>query len=267
MGEIESCMKGLQMPVDHYDHYVRIAELYDSFVKTDVDVPFFLSEAQKAGDEILELMVGTGRLTIPLLEAGIPITCVDFSAEMLAILREKLTERGLNADVHQADVCNFDLGRQFKQIILPFQAFPEITEEADQRRALHAIHKHLQPDGEFICTLHNPAVRLKSVDDQLHLVGRHEREHGGHLLVWLLQKHDPSTNLVEVLEFFEEYDGRGMLLSKRYSALQFHLLDKPTFERLIAEAGFVVQQLYGDYHYAPFDEDSSPFMVWVLRGK
>jgi hypothetical protein len=50
-------------------HYERIADLYDAFVTTDVDIPFFLEEARKAGGPILELMAGTGRLTIPLAQS------------------------------------------------------------------------------------------------------------------------------------------------------------------------------------------------------
>lgn len=246
-------------------HYARIAELYDAFVKTDYDVPFFIHAAQAAGTEVLELMAGTGRLTIPLIEAGIPMTCLDFSAEMLAVLRRKLTERGLKAEIHQRNVCDFDLGRQFKLIILPFQAFPELTDEDDQRRALQRIHQHLSSDGQFICTLHNPPVRLKYVDQQLRLAVREERAEGGHLLVWLLQQHNPATQVVEVLEFFEEYDARGLLISKSYSALQFHLLEKARFEQLITEVGLEVVALYGDYQKNPFIADTSPFMIWVLR--
>ncbi|CAG0963207.1 dTDP-3-amino-3,6-dideoxy-alpha-D-glucopyranose N,N-dimethyltransferase [Anaerolineae bacterium] len=246
-------------------HYARIAGLYDAFVKTDYDVPFFIQEAQAAHDEVLELMAGTGRLTIPLIEAGVSVTCLDFSAEMLAVLGRKLAERGLHAEIHQRNVCDFDLGRQFKLIILPFQAFPELTDGEDQQRALQRIRQHLLPNGQFICTLHNPPVRLKYVDHQLRLAVREKRAEGGHLLVWLLQQHHPATQVVEVLEFFEEYDVEGLLISKRYSALQFHLLEKARFEELITEAGLEVVALYGDYQKNPFNQDTSPFMIWVLR--
>lgn len=248
-------------------HYARIAQVYDTFVSTQYDVPFFTNEAKKVNGEILELMAGTGRLTIPLLEAGIQVTAVDFSADMLDILRGKLAQRGLTAEVHQMDIRSLNLNRRFPQIIIPFQAFPELTDEDDQRLALQRIHEHLADDGLFICTLHNPKVRLKSVNNQLRLVGRHALDDGGQLHVWLLQRHDPQTQKVEVLEFFEEYDTGGILRSKRYSPLEFHLLEKEAFERLIDAAGFEVVNLYGDYTYALFDRDSSPFMIFVMRGK
>jgi hypothetical protein len=53
--------------------------------------------------------------------------------------------------------------------------------------------------------------------------------------------------------------------STRYSLLQFHLLEKARFESLIAQAGFETVALYGHYDRAPFDDATSPFMIWLLR--
>lgn len=246
-------------------HYARIADVYDTFVTTELDLPFFRAQADEHGGDILELMAGTGRLTVPLIEAGFPVTALDYSPEMLAVLRRKLAVRGLSADVHQADIRSFELGRQFRQIWIAFQAFPELTSANDQRAALARIHAHLADDGLFICTLHNPPVRLRSVDGNLHLVGSHALREGHQLLVWLLQKPTQTADVVEVYEFFEEYDALGVLVHKRTSTLQFHLLQKDVFEAMADEAGFVVDTLYGNYDRSAFDPLVSPFLIWLLR--
>ena len=246
-------------------HYARIAELYDSFVKTDYDIPFFLDQARSRGGEILELMAGTGRLTLPLLQAGFRVTALDISPDMLTILGRKLRQRGLSTEVYQLDICTFDLGRQFNQIWVPFQAFPELTAEVNQREALMRIHTHLADDGVFICTLHNPPVRLKPVDGLLHLAGSQPLSADDRLLIWLLQTHDPETNLVTVQQFFEEYDPKGVMKSKRCSEMQFHLLPKSKFESLFTQTGFEMTELYGNYDCSPFDAETSPYMIWMLR--
>lgn len=51
-------------------HDARIANVYDSFVTTELDLPFFRAQADEYGGDILERMAGTGRLTVPLIEAG-----------------------------------------------------------------------------------------------------------------------------------------------------------------------------------------------------
>jgi len=41
--------------------YDRVAHLYDAYVQTELDIPFFLDEARKARGPVLELMCSTGR--------------------------------------------------------------------------------------------------------------------------------------------------------------------------------------------------------------
>lgn len=55
-----------------------VADIYDFYVKVDFDIPFFLNETEKHDEEILELMCGTGRVSIPLLQSGRKMTCVDY---------------------------------------------------------------------------------------------------------------------------------------------------------------------------------------------
>lgn len=245
-------------------HYGRIADIYDVFVRGDFDIPFFLQETKKAKGSVLELMAGTGRVSLPLAEAGIDLVCVDFSAEMLDLLRQKLDKQGMKAELKQADVTAMDLGREFELIILPFHAFPEITGREKQVQALKRIKAHLSEGGIFICTLHNPPVRKQSIDNHNRLAGRFPTD-SGEMFVWLHQRFVGNDGLVEVLEFFEFYNDEGVMTSKLFSELQFHLLEKADFEGMLAEAGFEFVGLYGDYSYSPFDESKSPVMVWVLR--
>lgn len=244
--------------------YARFADLYDTVVRTTVDLEFFLHEARRAKGEVLELMAGTGRLSIPLLQAGVPLTCVDLSPEMLSVLREKLEAEGLRADVIAADICALDLGRQFDLILIPFHSFSELVEPEQQRAALGRIGQHLAPGGRFICTLHNPRVRLKTVGRGLQLWGKYPvGEDGGTLLFWGFES-PPVQRVVEGVELFEWFDAEGRLREKRMMDLRFAVIERDEFEALAAAQGFAVEALYGDYQYAPFT-DASPFMVFVLK--
>jgi SAM-dependent methyltransferase len=243
-----------------YDH---IADVYDVFVQTDADIPFFLTEAGKTSGEILELMAGTGRVTLPLARAGARLTAVDNSAEMLSLLRDKLASEELKADVQQMDVRGLRFSRRFDLILIPFHAFAELTCEDDQRQTLNGIYAHLEEGGRFICALHNPPVRLRSADGQLKLIGSYPHPEGK-LLVWLRQAYDPRRKLVDIAEFFEFYSPTGEMTSRRLLEMSASFVEKVQFERLILDAGFKVLALYGDYQYAYFDEATSPFMIWVL---
>lgn len=245
----------------HID-YDSIAEIYDLYVATDYDVPFFVSEIRGVDGPILELMSGTGRLSLPLIEAGAALTCVDSSQGMLDVLSRKLAQRGLKADVQCMDVCRLELPRQFELAILPFQAFMEITREEDQRAALASVFRCLAPGGRFICTLHNPAVRRAQVDGLLRLVGRFPAEDGTLVVSGFETGGRP---VVSRLQFFELFGADGRLLWKRLLPMEFAFVERDAFEQMAREAGFRVAQLCGSYDRAPFDPAKSPVMIWWLE--
>lgn len=243
-----------------------VAELYDTYVTTTLDIPFYLSQTAGVTGEMLELMCGTGRVSIPLAEAGARLTCVDASAGMLVRLREKLARRPAAArsiSVIQADVRELAPNHQFDLILLPFHSFSEFTAEEDQRRALATVARLLRAGGRFICPLHNPPVRRATLDGLLRLVGRFPLG-DGQLHVWSVASYDPITQITDGAQYYEEYDGAGTMLRKRQLPIRFALLDHQRFEALALAAGFHVAALYGDYTFAPFNPETSPFQVWVL---
>lgn len=246
--------------------YSLFADLYDAYVRSDLDVPFFLQEARQVRGGVLELMSGTGRVSLPLLEAGVNLTCVDASPDMLQYLREKVLQRGLEARVEQMDVRELQLGGQFDLIFIPFHAFAELHSREDQQRTLEKIHLHLSEEGTFICTLHNPAVRLNRVDGLLRLWANVPLDDlGGKLLVWGLETQDTNSASVNGMQLFEVYDPNGLLETKRVVEYRFRIIERSEFETLAQASGFRVKKLYGDYAHSPFDERSSPFMIWKLE--
>ncbi len=244
--------------------YSQIAELYDVYVQTDLDVAFFLQEAQ-GRCKVLELTSGTGRLSVPLLRAGVPLSCLDSSPEMLAVLRRKLQAQGLTAPVYALDATDFRLPQQFDLILFPFNSFSEITRPEAQRACLAAIRSHLSDGGRFICILHNPAVRLKSVDGQLHVRSRLALPGGGGSLFFSSVEHyDAGAALVRGAQFYEIYAPDGCMQAKRFVDLQFSVHTREGFETLAGALGWRVEALYGDYQRAAFDAEKSPFMIWAL---
>ncbi len=251
------------MEINNYDY---VADLYDIYVPVTFDIDFFVKETKKSRGEVLELMSGTGRVSIPLLEAGVKLTCVDLSAESNAIFEKKLHRMGLKADVYKMDICELELPKKFDMIIIPFHSFAHVTSLEDQRKALSHIRQHLLPGGTFICTLGNPKLRQQSVDGQLRLVRKYPLDDTqGLLLLWILENKSGGDNqIVEAMQFYEEYDAKGILKSKRLLELHFRLSSKDEFEKLAMDAGFRAKALYGDYSYSEFNENS-PFMIWILE--
>ena len=246
--------------------YEKIARYYDSYVQVEFDINFFLKEVKKVSGKVLELMSGTGRVSIPLLESGVDLTCVDSSPEMLNVFRKKLVEKKLSANIFEVDICEMSLEEKFDMIFIPFHAFAELTSVSQQHLALENIYKHLSDDGRFICTLHNPTVRLRSADGDIRLIGKFPiKDENRILFLWCLENYDEKKKIVRGYQFYEIYDKDGKFCSKSFLDINFYIHDKLPFELLIHEIGFKIESLYGDYSWGDYSRVESPVMVWVLR--
>jgi SAM-dependent methyltransferase len=249
-------------PID----YDRVADIYDLYVTSDLDIGFYVEEANKAQGKVLELMCGTGRVSIPLLEAGVDLTCVDASKGMLARLQERLRARKLEARVVRADVRHLDLGEeQFELVIVPFHSFSELASPRDRELALRAVFGCLGEGGRLICPLHNPPIRARSADGALRLNGSFPTADGGLLVISGFETLDESSSVVDRLQFYEFFDASNELRAKRALPMRFALIDRSGFAELAIAAGFIPVALYGDYGRSEYLEESSPFMVWILE--
>lgn len=246
--------------------YTRVATIYDSYVRFEADVPFFVGAAASPRGRVLELMAGTGRVSLPLLDAGIPLTCIDASVAMLAVLRQRARARRLVAEVCCGDVRELPLATRFRLAILPFQGFSELLTEVDQRQALRSVHRVLEPGGRFICTLHNPPVRLQSVTGAWVTAARLPSADGrGETVVSLKTDFDAERGVVSGVQRIDRYDAKGVIVGSVTVPLAFSLAGQAAFLRLVAEAGFGVVSLVGSYDGLPFRAETSPQMIWTLE--
>jgi SAM-dependent methyltransferase len=261
-GEYRREPRSSDAPID----YDRVADVYDLYVTSDLDIGFYLEEATKTRGKVLELMCGTGRVSIPLLEAGVDLTCVDASAGMLARLEEGLRARKLEARVVRADVRHLDLGEEeFELALVPFHSFSELASPRDRELALRAVFGSLREGGRLICPLHNPAIRAGSADGALRLNGSFPTSDGGLLVVSGFESLEESSGVIDRLQFYEFFDASNELRAKRALPMRFALIDRSEFSESAEAAGFVPVTLYGDYERSEYSEQSNPFMVWILE--
>lgn len=141
--------------------YVNDARFYDldprEFLKTDI--PFYLRFAAKKNGPILELACGTGRITVPLAEAGHDVWGLEYSETMLEQFRNKLTglakETADKIHLVQGDMRHFQLDREFPLVILPCRSFQLLYDEEKENACLKCIYSHLTGNGYFIIDIGN----------------------------------------------------------------------------------------------------------------
>lgn len=243
-----------------------VADIYDLYVNTSLDIDFFINECSKVSGEILELMCGTGRVSIPLLEKGFKLTCLDYMEKMLDIFKEKIKEKWYNVEIIKMDVSELDLKRRYKLIFIPFNSYSEITDSKKQISTLEKINNHLSSGGKFICTLHNPVKRLLIADGKIHKIGRFRKNENQILEVFHFNRYDEKTGIIKGEQYYELYDNEN-IIEKRKLEINFRLYEKAEFEKMILDSGFKIETLYGNYDYSVFKENESPYMIWILRKK
>jgi SAM-dependent methyltransferase len=113
----------------------RIADVYDEWYgdATDVEGTVALVRRLAEGRPVLELGIGTGRLAIPMLEAGIEVHGIDASPAMVAKLRTKVGDR---IPVTVADFADVPVEGPFGLALLAFNALLVLTTEEAQIRCL-----------------------------------------------------------------------------------------------------------------------------------
>jgi methyltransferase family protein len=108
-----------------------------------------------AGDgPALELGIGTGRVALPLQEAGVEVHGIDASPAMVAKLREK--PGGDRIRITMGDFADFSLETRFRLIYVPFNTFFGLLSQDDQISCLRAVGRHLTDDGAFVAELFVP---------------------------------------------------------------------------------------------------------------
>lgn len=98
-------------------------ELYDTLHVDPMpgDVAFFRRMAGRTGGPILELGCGTGRVTVPLAQAGFDVVGLDLSSRMLNIANAKAKSlpSGSKFSFMRGDMAQFRLNRRFSLILIP----------------------------------------------------------------------------------------------------------------------------------------------------
>jgi SAM-dependent methyltransferase len=241
--------------------YEKLARFYDRLVVSDDDVGFFVDVSRQAAGPVIELMAGTGRVSIPVAAAGVPLTCVDSSPAMLSALREKLRRHGLSAEVVEQDVTLLDLDMRFALAFLAFHSFEELTEDDDRIRLLRHVYSHLLPGGTFICTLHDPDVRLRDVGPGRDREWAFEGDDGREVRLRLTSHAESDGSIVRGHETLEDV-ASGIVLADL--PLCFRLTSHDEFRSLVRRTNFAVKGVYGSYRQERYTAGQSASMIWVL---
>lgn len=248
------------------DPYASIAEYYDlehSGFRDDLDL--LLSIADIVGGPILEMGCGTGRILVPLAEAGHDVTGIDQSPAMLDRARSALAEvqpegtvsvmRGSMLDADTAP------GGPFGLVIFSLNALMHLPATSEQREALAAAFRVLDPRGQLVLDLMLPTPeQLAALTGGPALEGSWTLPNGSVVDKWAHRSIDHTMQVIDTLLWYDRVaeDGSVHRIRTRFPLRFVH----PAELTLMLElAGFTEVRTYGSYELDPLDDASDRLLV------
>jgi SAM-dependent methyltransferase len=251
--------------------YAALARVYDLQHATYTpDVSMYQMFAGQYRDQngdcrILEIGSGTGRVMIPLVQAGFYVAGVDESPQMLEIARQKLS--ALPAEQYQlvqGDMRHVKLEGAFDMAFIALNTFLHNLTRQSQLDMLAAVRRYLRPGGILI-------VDLPPNDELAYQPDDGEYEFEATLL-------DPSTNTVidKFVSSLISWADQTQTLSYRIDeklptgirseTVTFHLrhVFKYEMELLLIQSDFNACDWYGDYDLCEYI-DGSQRMIAVAH--
>ena len=254
--------------------YDQWAEIYDSVYSYVVDdISFYVEEARSSGGRVLELGCGTGRVALPIAQAGVDIVGLDFSAAMLAEARRKMLDaQPLSGSLTliEGDMRDFslsgDLGQdeRFSLAIIPFRGFLSLLTVGDEVRTLMNIKRHLGPGGRLIFNIFvpDPSMLIQEGDVPYHFRDVADPATGKQFVLWQQNRYDNYSQIVSTRTIIEELDEEGAVRERKYRDFQLRYVHRWEVHHLLRMCGFEVLDLFGDFSRSDFDDNSTE-MVWV----
>lgn len=242
------------------EYFDATAAFYDLQYDDLGDRGFYRELAVETDGPTLEVGCGTGRVYLDLLAAGVDADGIDLSAGMLDVLREKANERGLDPNVWQADVTDFDPPREYALVIVPFRAFLHLLDLDDQRAALRNLRAALEPGGRLALNFFPP--NLAYVCEQYGEWQTQPLERDGG--TYELRTYTEIADGVEWIarEQRELYDPDGEMLFDE--TFELKLVTRREFELLLEVAGFSSWTVYGGFDREPL-ESADQELVWIVE--
>lgn len=234
---------------DRGEHYDRI------FSQTD-DIPFWLSIAAEYGPRLLELGCGTGRLSLPLAQAGYAVTGLDGAQSMLDQAQFKAEALGLSPEQApvwiQGDFTDFRLEQAYDLVFIPNNTLGHLLDAESFSRFCACVRAHLQPDSVFALDLFVPLPQYLSAGQNPVVFQRYTDPDGRIIEIAETYTYDPATQVKHCLWHStrdgEPYDEQAFTIRMYFPG---------ELEALLRLHGFEPVQTWGGYDRQAFGPGAS----------
>lgn len=219
------------------------------------DIEYYGGLLDEIEGRVLEPAVGTGRLLIPLLQAGLAVDGYDLSSDMVALCRMHCSARGLDPTLFEADMATYVHPGTYAAVVVPTGSIALLDGRGPAQAALRCFRDSLLPGG--LLALDVPPPQLLTASDPLRTweVDQHR---------WTLQTLgvdlDAAANQTTRWLRYDRWTD-GALAASELLRFRLQHWSVREFVTLMTEAGFTNIAVTGGYQGEPAPNSG----VWTFR--
>ena len=257
------------MSIDPYRH----PYLYDLEYETlDEDLDYYVNLARSVGRTVLELGCGNGRISLPIVKAGVALHGIDCSTAMLDDLRKKRAcqrpevQRMLSYSLGDFETLGPDSAwppnvkqALYSLILLPFNAIHHCKTPESVQAMLAGVTSLLAPGGTFALDGYFPDPELQKRDpNEKHepMEFKHPKT-GETITSWEQGWWETETQIYNVVYTYAHPDG-----SEQNTHLRLRMYEQAELFALFEQAGFQVVWTASDFEGTPLKPGA---LKWVAR--
>jgi SAM-dependent methyltransferase len=230
-------MKGFDPATSFGDETSRDYDAVSRRGDEDETVVFLAGLA--GGRDALELAVGTGRIALPLVQAGVRVDGIELSQDMVDRMREK--PGGDQVQVTMGDMSQVGTGRSYGLVYLVFNTIGNLLTQDDQVRCFENAARHLTGDGVFVLECRVPTAPARP-EHRFIEVEKLELDHVGLGVC----RYDPVTQIIDVNHVRLGVDGVA------FGPIRLRLASPPEFDLMARIAGLRLRDRWGGWSGEPY---------------
>src|SRR6516165_496908 len=217
----------------------EVSQRYDTHPRGDeAETVAFLARLAGRSDA-LEFAVGTGRIALPLTQAGVRVDGIELSQNMVDRMREK--PEGNAIDMTIGDMSRVTTGHTYGLVYLVYNTIGNLLTQDDQVRCFQNAARHLAPGGVFVVECRIPTAPARP--------GRQYVD-AGHVTVDEVMlnvgRYNPVT---QVLDENHVYIGADGIVLRPVS---LRLACPPEFDLMASIAGLRLRERWGGWNGEPY---------------
>jgi SAM-dependent methyltransferase len=249
-----------------HDH---LWDVYDRWLSGDESAgpcrDFYIRTFGDVRGSLLEMGVGTGRITNALAGRGVRVVGLDHALPMLRTTRGDRTAG--RPGLVQGRFQHLPFQQAFAAVICPMRTVGHLLTDDDRRATFADVFRVLAPGGRFAFDHYNIDLDWARAHDgrpRIMYAGSDTEREDAAVHIWDRYDYDFPVQKLHCTVTIELVGWAGHILSSRTVEFDFRWFSYGQLLELATATGFEVEHCYGDFAGAPYTE-TADHMVWVLR--